>query len=73
MGPEEYWKSVMKDEPMPETLQNVLVHDSSSLEDKEKKKDQFIRNFDTKPNLIIYHSHVMYNQKGHELASSKLN
>ncbi|XP_076922737.1 organ-specific protein P4-like [Bidens hawaiensis] len=71
-GPEEYWRSVMKDEPMPKALQDVLIQDPSNG-DKENKKDRFIRNFDTKPNLIIYRSHVMYNQKDHELASSKLN
>ncbi|KAI3804962.1 hypothetical protein L1987_26882 [Smallanthus sonchifolius] len=72
-GPEEYWQSVMKDEPMPKALQDVLIHDQSDSGDKENKKDRFTRNFDTKANLIIYRSHVMYNQKDHELASSKLN
>ncbi|KAK1431170.1 hypothetical protein QVD17_14454 [Tagetes erecta] len=67
--PEEYWRSVMKDEPMPKALEDVLIRDPSTS----NMKDRFTRNFDTKPNLIIYHSHVMYNQKGHELTSSKLN
>ncbi|KVI01976.1 Organ specific protein [Cynara cardunculus var. scolymus] len=69
-GPEEYWRSIMKDEPMPKAIQDVLSEDST---DKENNRDRFTRDFDTKPNLIIYHSHVMYNQKDHELASSKIN
>ncbi|KAL8195329.1 hypothetical protein R6Q57_025732 [Mikania cordata] len=72
-GPEDYWRSVMKNEPMPKALQDVLIRDSVASTDKVNKKDRFTRNFDTKPNLIIYHSHVMYNQKDHELASSKIN
>ncbi|KAI3804961.1 hypothetical protein L1987_26881 [Smallanthus sonchifolius] len=72
-GPEEYWGSVMKDEPMPKALQDVLIPGSSALRDKENKKDRFTRNFDTKANLIIYRSHVMYNQKDHEIASSNFN
>ncbi|KAI3755557.1 hypothetical protein L1987_55360 [Smallanthus sonchifolius] len=72
-GPEEYWRSVMKDEPMPKALQDVLIPGSFASGDKENKKDRFKRNFDTKANLIIYRSHVMYNQKDHEFASSKLN
>ncbi|KAL8264560.1 hypothetical protein R6Q59_022690 [Mikania micrantha] len=63
----------MKDEPMPKALQDVLIRDSVAITDIVNKKDLFTRNFDTKPNLIIYHSHVMYNQKDHELASSKIN
>ncbi|KAL7584883.1 BURP domain-containing protein 17 [Lactuca sativa] len=69
-GPKEYWRSVMKDEPMPKAIQDVLIQDSARSNN---NKDRFTRNFDTKPNLIIYHSHVIYNQKDHELASSKMN
>ncbi|KAI3497322.1 hypothetical protein L1887_39848 [Cichorium endivia] len=72
-GPKEYWRSVMKDEPMPKAIQDVLMEDPNGSNDKENKKARFTRNFDTKANLIIYHSHVIYNQKGHELASSKMN
>lgn len=63
----------MKDEPMPKAIQDVLIPYSSGLGDKEDMKHRFTRDFDTKPNLIIYQSHVIYIQKDHELASSKLN
>ena len=51
----------MKDEPMPKAIQDVLP-----LED--VNKDLFVRNFDLKPNLIIYHSHVMYNENKNHIA-----
>ena len=60
-NPGEYWRSIMKDEPMPKAIQDVLP-----LED--VKKDLFVRNFDLKPNLIIYHSHVMYNENKNHIA-----
>nr|GEU59507.1 hypothetical protein [Tanacetum cinerariifolium] len=71
--PEEYWRNVMKDDPMPKTIQDALIQDSSTTSDKGNKRDRFTKNFDTKPNLIIYRSHVIYNQKDHELTSSKMN
>ncbi|KAI3753250.1 hypothetical protein L2E82_25297 [Cichorium intybus] len=65
-NPGDYWRSIMKDEPMPKTIQDVLP-----LRDVKKvDKDLFIRNFDLKPNLIIYHSHVMYSEKNHHIVSS---
>ncbi|KAF5758767.1 putative organ specific protein [Helianthus annuus] len=64
--PREYWRSVMKDEPMPKTIQDVLP-----LEDGMKvNKDIFTRNFNLKPNLIIYRSHVVYSEKNHHIVSS---
>ncbi|CAH1450338.1 unnamed protein product [Lactuca virosa] len=65
-NPGKYWRSIMKDEPMPKAIQDILP-----LEDvKKANKDVFIRNFDLKPNLIIYHSHVMYTEKNHRIVSS---
>ncbi|KAK1439841.1 hypothetical protein QVD17_05663 [Tagetes erecta] len=65
-SPREYWRSVMNDEPIPKTIQDVLP-----LEDGGKvNKDIFIRNFDLKPNLIIYRSHVVYSEKNHHIVSS---
>ncbi|KAH7852011.1 hypothetical protein Vadar_019466 [Vaccinium darrowii] len=62
-----YWKRVMKGEPMPKAIEEVLVHDHGAeiSESKEKKRwdpsqinmAHFMRDFDTSPNVIIYHSH----------------
>ncbi|KAL8238187.1 hypothetical protein R6Q59_019268 [Mikania micrantha] len=65
-SPQEYWRSIMKDEPIPKTIQDVLP-----LEDGIKvNKNTFIRNFDLKPNLIIYRSHVVYSAENHHIVSS---
>ncbi|KAL1554249.1 organ-specific protein P4-like [Salvia divinorum] len=52
-GPEEYWKSTMSDEAMPKAIHDLMspnpTSDSIDL-------DRFIKNFETKPNVIIYHS-----------------
>ncbi|KAE9448572.1 hypothetical protein C3L33_19515, partial [Rhododendron williamsianum] len=66
----DYWKSMMKGEPMPAAIEEILVHDhgaeiSVSKQKKEKKRwdpskismAHFKRDFDTAPNMIIYHSH----------------
>ncbi|CAA0826435.1 Unknown protein [Striga hermonthica] len=55
-GPGEYWKKVMNGEPMPEAIANLL-RQSPSAELNSKSTTRFIRNFDTRPNVIIYHSH----------------
>ncbi|KAL7002710.1 hypothetical protein U1Q18_003869 [Sarracenia purpurea var. burkii] len=69
--PEEYWKRMMKGEPLPKAIRE-LVHGDPELafmadEGKMEKKKwdpsseiainmaQFKKDFDTKPNLIIYH------------------
>ncbi|CAI8616922.1 unnamed protein product [Vicia faba] len=50
----DYWKNMMNDEPMPEAIrelvQNPKVTDAS--------KDNFILDFDVRPNVILYHTHV---------------
>ncbi|CAA2998968.1 Hypothetical predicted protein [Olea europaea subsp. europaea] len=45
--PGEYWKSIMNGEPMPK-----------AITDRIQDSNHFMRNFDTKANVIIYHSHV---------------
>ncbi|KAJ0933466.1 putative organ specific protein [Helianthus annuus] len=65
-NPREYWRSIMKDEPIPKPIQDVLPMEDSL----ELNKDLFVRNFDLKPNLIIYRSHVVYSEKNHHIASS---
>ncbi|KAI8532964.1 hypothetical protein RHMOL_Rhmol11G0259000 [Rhododendron molle] len=66
--PTEYWNSIMKGEPMPESIQQLVLHQDPSSLSKEKIKkwhsssgsvnmDHFRTDFDTRPNAIIYHSH----------------
>lgn len=50
--PGDYWKSMMNDEPMPKAITDLIHHDTA------EESNHFLRNFDTKPNVIIYHSHV---------------
>ncbi|KAH7834493.1 hypothetical protein Vadar_016618 [Vaccinium darrowii] len=65
--PADYWKSIMKGEPMPEKIQRLVFHQDPSSLSKEKIKkwcsssaiinmEHFRKDFDTSPNLIIYHS-----------------
>lgn len=54
-----YWKSVMNDQPMPEAIKDLLSHqdeDVPSLSASTYKDDRFVRDFDIRPNVIIYHS-----------------
>ncbi|KAF5761590.1 putative organ specific protein [Helianthus annuus] len=66
-GPKEYWRSVMKDEPMPKTIQDALSQDSTKSNNEVNTKDQsvggldtqpnhkmFQKDFDTKPNVMNY-------------------
>ncbi|KAL6560785.1 hypothetical protein OROGR_004344 [Orobanche gracilis] len=52
--PGEYWKSVMNGEKMPKAITDLLGQNSAS---DFSNTNKFTTNFDTKPNLIIYHSH----------------
>ncbi|CAL1384980.1 unnamed protein product [Linum trigynum] len=60
---EEYWKKVMKDEPLPKPIQELLAagnddHAAAAAVDGEKKVtiNRFMRNFDTQTTAIIYHA-----------------
>ncbi|KAF7126782.1 hypothetical protein RHSIM_Rhsim11G0174800 [Rhododendron simsii] len=66
--PTDYWNSIMKGEPMPESIQQLVLHLDPSSPSKEKIKkwhsssgsvnmDHFRKDFNTRPNAIIYHSH----------------
>ncbi|XP_031264164.1 uncharacterized protein LOC116122461 [Pistacia vera] len=50
--PGEYWKSLMKEQPMPKAIKDLLHQDSEA-----RKIDHFAKDFDVNPNVIIYHSH----------------
>ncbi|KAK4284702.1 hypothetical protein QN277_001495 [Acacia crassicarpa] len=56
----DYWKNMMENQAVPQAIKDLVVQDSPSpLSEAEKKKDRFVRDFDLKPNVIIYHSHDM--------------
>lgn len=52
--PGEYWKSMMNDEAIPKAIGDLMDQNRAS---NSEKWDHFVRNFETKPNVIIYHSH----------------
>ena len=52
----------MKGQPIPEVIKGLLVLDLSSESD--TRKNLFVRDFNIKPNLILYHSqHAHKKQK----------
>ncbi|KAF5448801.1 hypothetical protein F2P56_029300 [Juglans regia] len=55
--PGDYWKSIMKDQPIPEAIKTLFHRDSPHLSES-IKKDHFLRDFDVTPNAIIYHARV---------------
>nr|GEU59509.1 hypothetical protein [Tanacetum cinerariifolium] len=52
LGPEEHWRSIMKDDPMPKAITDFLDQSSS-------KKERFTKSFDVKPNIISYNGAKM--------------
>ncbi|CAL0326931.1 unnamed protein product [Lupinus luteus] len=52
---EDYWKNKMKGEPMPELIKDL----SYDLLASDAGKSRFIRDFDIKPNVILYHTRVV--------------
>uniref|UniRef100_A0A5B7CBJ7 Putative Organ specific protein n=1 Tax=Davidia involucrata TaxID=16924 RepID=A0A5B7CBJ7_DAVIN len=67
--PKDYWKSIMKGEPMPKAIEDLVHLDPPASDLSNEKKElhtpsetinmnRFIKDFDTRPNVIIYHSHV---------------
>ncbi|EOX97317.1 hypothetical protein QUC31_015760 [Theobroma cacao] len=54
--PGDYWKSVMKDQPMPEAIKGLLHQDPASALGSEKNMKHFVKDFDTKHSVIIYDS-----------------
>ncbi|ESW08171.1 hypothetical protein PHAVU_009G024600 [Phaseolus vulgaris] len=51
-----YWKDMMKEQAMPEAIKD-LIEDSEEVS--EAGKGRFVRDFDVKPNVILYHTHVV--------------
>ncbi|GMJ12639.1 hypothetical protein HRI_004933100 [Hibiscus trionum] len=62
---EEYWRSVMNDQAMPEAIKGLLHEDpTGSGLDSGKKMKQFVRDFDSRHSLIIYHNIPESKQQG---------
>ncbi|CAN4112340.1 unnamed protein product [Withania somnifera] len=55
-GPEDYWKSKMNGDPMPKALKDLLNEDFPT--EKNKRDHKFLKDFDMKANIIIYHNDV---------------
>ncbi|KAK4798795.1 hypothetical protein SAY86_031121 [Trapa natans] len=49
----DYWKKVMKDQPIPEAIKNLMVHPENRSNIR-----PFLKEFDVRPNVIIYHTHA---------------
>ncbi|CAN1173126.1 hypothetical protein LINPERPRIM_LOCUS9068 [Linum perenne] len=49
---EEYWKQVMKDEPLPNSIKELVMVNGAGVD----KKLRFVKDFDTTTNAIIYHT-----------------
>lgn len=54
-GPEEYWKSKMNGDPMPKALKDLL---NDQYQDFPVERNKYLRDFDLKANIIIYHNDV---------------
>ncbi|XP_042507201.1 organ-specific protein S2-like [Macadamia integrifolia] len=79
--PAEYWKDVMKEQPMPEAIQGLLPSNTGSdaaLEKTQNKEQKFNLDLNIQSTAIIYHGHDEHNKeedkasmKGFELNSSE--
>ncbi|KAK8699198.1 hypothetical protein V6N13_115292 [Hibiscus sabdariffa] len=58
--PRDYWKSVMKEQPMPEAIKGLLHEDQASAMDSGKKTNNFVKDFDSRHSFIIYHSNLKH-------------
>ncbi|KAL3843470.1 hypothetical protein ACJIZ3_000873 [Penstemon smallii] len=59
--PGEYWKNIMNGEPMPKAIKDLFNLNSAS--DFTTGMNHFARDFDTKPNVIIYHTNHVHSEK----------
>ncbi|KAK4741129.1 hypothetical protein SAY87_024717 [Trapa incisa] len=72
----EYWKMVMKEDPMPQAISNLInargEEPSASVGDR-RSSSMFVRDFDVRPNVIIYHSHthLKRQEKGSSILPNK--
>ncbi|KAJ6692670.1 PROTEIN putative-RELATED [Salix purpurea] len=59
---EYYWKSMTKDQPIPEAIRDLLVRDPAGSD----KMNHFVKDFDTKHSAIIYHNYDLPSSKAPE-------
>ncbi|MED6204349.1 hypothetical protein PIB30_008164 [Stylosanthes scabra] len=52
----EYWKNMMMEQPMPDSIKELIEDDKESESEDGGKDHRFTRNFDIKPNVILYHT-----------------
>ncbi|XP_012567695.1 uncharacterized protein [Cicer arietinum] len=58
--PDEYWKNMMKGQAMPEAIKGLIQDLLGKIDPLYVVgKDRFIRDFDIKPIVILYDTHVM--------------
>ncbi|KDP46237.1 hypothetical protein JCGZ_10077 [Jatropha curcas] len=55
--PEEYWKSIMKEQPIPKAIGDLFIEEDSGGNNSNYEMDHFAKDFDTKAIAVIYHSH----------------
>ena len=53
----------MNGQAMPEAIKDLLAQDQQVSD---ARKDHFIRDFDIKPNIILYHTHVVSEKQKQE-------
>ncbi|KAH7575107.1 hypothetical protein ACOSP7_005504 [Xanthoceras sorbifolium] len=54
----DYWKSIMKDQPMPKALLDRVQQEESAAASGASKIDHyFVKDFDFRPSAILYHTH----------------
>ncbi|KAL6270134.1 hypothetical protein ACE6H2_027045 [Prunus campanulata] len=70
-----YWKSVMNDQPIPEAIRDLYFHqdheDHLPSLPGSREKDHFVRDFDIRPNAIIYHGAHHHHQQQQQPAEDK--
>ncbi|CAO2815069.1 unnamed protein product [Amaranthus hypochondriacus] len=60
-GPEEYWKEIMKDQALPEAINDIIDPKRVNPSEKTSFWTHFKRDFDVTSNVIIYHPHQQNN------------
>ncbi|RVW16866.1 hypothetical protein CK203_088647 [Vitis vinifera] len=61
----DYWKSIMKGQPMPEAIKGFIHQDPASFSSKARKMDHFVR--DLMPGLIILYIMAMLSARERSL------
>lgn len=56
-SPEDYWKKIMKDQPIPEAIGGIIDQEMANPSEKKPFWSHFKRDFDVTSNVIIYHPH----------------